>query len=112
MANHNKNYVCEECNFVFQIYAISKRGRKKYFCPSCGEKTHVTEYKAARNISGKRQKILYSPEEIELIHKCIKGELKTFQVALMIGRPVNAVCKRIARERMILEQAKKSNLER
>jgi hypothetical protein len=113
MKVNNRNYICEDCLFVFQVYAITSRKRKKYFCPSCGDKAGVTEYHAARNIPGKRQKILYSPEEIELIHKCIKGELKTFQVAWMIGRPINAVCKKIANERAKLnEQAKKSNLER
>lgn len=112
MKENNRNYICEDCLFVFQVYAITSRKRKKYFCPSCGEKTWVNEYQAARNIPGKRKKILYSPEEMELIHKCINGELKTFQVALMIGRPTNAVCKKIARERETLEQTKKSNMER
>lgn len=103
----NSSYVCEDCSFIFQVYALRMKGQKQFFCPKCGENMAVIEYQAERNIPGKRQKIIYTDYEIDLIHQCIKGKLRPFQAAMMMGRPTNAVSKKIARERERIGKNKK-----
>lgn len=89
-------YICEDCTFVFQVYGIKRR--KEYFCPCCGENVNVIPYQAERNSSSVK-KVKWKPEELQLLQECINGKLQPYQVAIMIGRSINAVVKKTQRMR-------------
>ena len=95
---HNcRTFICEDCIFVFQVYE-TKRGGKPYFCPKCGDKKAVGKYDPERVTQGnKNLKLKWTGEELDILNRCIKGELNAHQVAFMIGRSINSVAKKVAR---------------
>jgi len=91
-----KVYICEDCSFSFQVYAPAIK-KKSYFCPSCGENVSVRRYKPEITTKGKRVNIRWSDEELELLSKVKENGLAPYQVAIMTGRSINSVHKKLAR---------------
>lgn len=99
-----KNWLCEDCTFVFQTFGMVKRGgKKKYFCPKCGDNVAVTEYTADR-VNKSRMPIAWKEEELKVIDQVIKGELLRYQAAILLGRSIQSVKRKV--ERMIEVKAK------
>ena len=99
----NKVFICEECVLVFQIHTSCKDMKKPY-CPKCGEKFEVRSYQTVKK-GEKFIRIKWKQEELELLDRCINGELAVHQVAVMTGRTVNSVSKRIPRRKDELKHA-------
>src|SRR5690348_877862 len=98
----SKSFICEECVFIFTIYA-SLRVRKPY-CPNCGDNFEVHIHNADRHSpEGRHVKIRWTETELDLLDSIIAGELLPSQVAMMTGRPTNAVVKRLGRRRRELK---------
>ncbi|QOK28047.1 hypothetical protein IIE26_05090 [Cytobacillus oceanisediminis] len=95
-----KNWLCEDCTFVFQTFGKKQNGRpRKYFCPSCGENISVVKYEADR-FNQKGPKRIYQPwtdEEMKIIERVMDGELLKYQAAIKLGRSIKSVRRRIER---------------
>lgn len=90
-----KNWLCEDCTFVFQTFGMVKRGgQKKYFCPKCGDNIAVTEYKADR-VNKNRMPLPWKDEELKVIDQVIKGELLRYQAAILLGRSIQSVKRKV-----------------
>ena len=90
-------YLCEDCVQVFQLHSrINKPGKRVIYCPSCGDNLEVVEYKPERMGNGK-VKIKWTDEEIKLLKRVKRGTLDPHQVAIMTGRTINAVLKKLER---------------
>lgn len=102
-AMNNKMYICEDCTFVFQLHTSFKSTKNKPFCPKCGENLATTKYKADRLTKRKKGdkivRIKWTARELELLDKCVAGELEPHQVAIQTGRSINSVLKKIPRRR-------------
>lgn len=94
MKKSTKNFICEDCTVVFQVYGTKKRNG--YFCPCCGENLSVIPYQSDR-LSSTVTKIKWKPEELALVEQCINGKMQPYQVAILIGRSTNAVAKKMRR---------------
>ncbi|MEC1716636.1 hypothetical protein [Schinkia azotoformans] len=99
----NQVFICEDCVFVFQIHTSCKDMKKPY-CPKCGEKFEVRNYQSVKK-GEKLIRIKWKQEELELLDRCISGDLGAHQVAVMTGRTVNSVLKRIPRRKEELKYA-------
>lgn len=91
-----KVILCEDCSFSFQVYAPPKR-HKRYYCPSCGENFSTVSYKPELTSENKNAKIRWTNEEKELLQKVKTNELAPYQVAIMTGRSINSVAKKLKR---------------
>jgi hypothetical protein len=92
-----KNWLCEDCTFVFQTFGKIERGRSKsYYCPNCGDNVAVSEYIADR-VNKKRVYQLWTDEEMKVIEQVIKGELLKYQAAIKLGRSIKSVRRKIER---------------
>jgi DNA-binding CsgD family transcriptional regulator len=56
----------------------------------------VVPYRAER-YSETTAKIRWKPEEIEVLEQCLKGKLHPYQAAIMLGRSINSVVKKVNR---------------
>jgi predicted RNA-binding Zn-ribbon protein involved in translation (DUF1610 family) len=74
-------YVCRDCDFTFYIGV--KKLKKKLFCPSCGENTHIEKCEVHRKH--------WTTKELSLVDKIIDGELSKMNVARSTGRTYGAV---------------------
>lgn len=92
-------YICDECSFSFQVYAPGTRKKNAYYCPSCGENFWVRRYYPETTTKNKGKKIIikWSEEELSLLDKVKAKELAPYQVAIMTGRSVNSVRKKLMR---------------
>lgn len=90
-------YICDDCSFSFQVYAPGTRKKNAYFCPSCGENFSVRRYKPETTTKGKRVIIKWSDKEMALLDKVKAKELAPYQVAIMTGRSINSVKKKLLR---------------
>lgn len=90
-------YICDDCSFSFQVYAPGTRKKNAYYCPSCGENFEVRRYYPSTAPKGKKVVIKWSKEELFLLDKVKAKELAPYQVAIMTGRSVNSVKKKLAR---------------
>lgn len=92
-----KNWLCEDCTFVFQTFGMVKRGgKKKYFCPKCGDNVAVIEY-AADRVNSSRMPLPWKQEELKVIHQVMNGELLRYQAAILLGRSIQSVKRKVER---------------
>lgn len=92
-----ENWLCEDCTFVFQTFGMIKRGgRKKYFCPKCGDNVAVTQHVADR-FNKKRVYMHWKDEEIKVLEQVRSGELLKYQAAIKLGRSIKSVRRKIER---------------
>ncbi|MDQ0412703.1 hypothetical protein [Mesobacillus stamsii] len=92
-----KNWLCEDCTFVFQTFGMVKRGgKKKYYCPKCGDNVAVTEYTSDR-VNKSRMPIAWKEEELKVIDQVMKGELLRYQAAILLGRSIQSVKRKVER---------------
>jgi hypothetical protein len=84
---HHQNvaYFCQDCLFLFSVH--SKLNNKIPYCPKCGDNLAVKHYeqKIVKDIK------LWTDEELHLIGRLIKGEIKNYQVAALTGRTIDSV---------------------
>ncbi|WP_108669529.1 hypothetical protein [Peribacillus acanthi] len=92
------SYICNECIVIFSLHTKRKRGR--VFCPSCGDCFDVT--KLSETIQTRPPHKNWTDEEIELVDRCIKGELQPYQVAWKTKRTVQSVRNRVHRRKVEL----------
>lgn len=100
-----KNWLCEDCTFVFQTFGKIERGRRRtYFCPQCGDNVSVVEYVADRFNKGPRRVYqVWTDEEMKVIEQVIKGELLKYQAAIKLGRSIKSVRRKIERMQELQE---------
>jgi uncharacterized protein YlaI len=92
-----KNWLCEDCTFVFQTFGKKVRGRQRtYYCPNCGDNVAVTEYVADR-FNKNRVYQVWTEEELKVLDLVIKGELLKYQAAIKLGRSIKSVRRKIER---------------
>lgn len=89
---HVFTYICEDCIFVFQTFA---HVGKYTFCPKCGENTSTHRYE---NSTGNRRVYMpFTDEELPTLEKVIKGEILPYQGAILLGRTVDSIKKKVSR---------------
>jgi hypothetical protein len=92
-----ESWLCEDCTFVFQTFGKKERGRRKaYYCPRCGDNSAVTEY-AAERYNKSRMPLPWKEEELKVIDQVIKGELLRYQAAILLGRSIQSVKRKVER---------------
>lgn len=71
------------------------------YCPSCGDSDNVTRYGADRTtkkVEGEKiPKIRWTQQELELLQQAKDKKLQPHQVAIMTGRSINSVMKKLGR---------------
>lgn len=92
----NKTYICMDCVFVFTVHSKFIKNCRPY-CPSCGDSITVSKYNPPTKKQEKQRD--WQPNELELIDKIIKGELKVYQVASKTGRSSRGVYNRMKRRK-------------
>lgn len=86
-------YICNDCVLVFETHG--KLGpRKIVYCPNCGDNVATTKYSTHFKETKRRG---WSEEELELLNRCITGELKINAVAPKLGRTSKSVSRQIHR---------------
>jgi hypothetical protein len=102
MSKYNKYYVCETCAVVFHISTPIKT--RKPFCVNCGDNLDVIPYVSDASVKEKSEvRLPYTEKEMELINKCVAGEISPHQVAIMIGRSRSGIIKKVKRVREKLQ---------
>jgi predicted RNA-binding Zn-ribbon protein involved in translation (DUF1610 family) len=98
----NRTYICDDCDFIFQVYRTTGVQGKRYFCPSCGEnmetRVHHGLHRGPKEHIKNRKKH-WSAEETALAEKCLAGKLQPHQVMLQTGRSRNSVMQKLTRMR-------------
>jgi DNA-directed RNA polymerase subunit RPC12/RpoP len=87
----SKPYICMDCIFVFSIHSLSDR--RVPCCPNCGDSIQVKKYKPQE----KQKKQSWTEEEMNLIDRIVKGELRIYQVAIKLNRTSKSVRRRVER---------------
>lgn len=86
-------YICNDCVLVFETHG--KLGpRKIAYCPNCGDNVATTKYSTPLKESKRRG---WSEEELELLKRCITGELMIYAVAAKLGRTSKSISRQIHR---------------
>ncbi|MDF1997630.1 hypothetical protein [Peribacillus frigoritolerans] len=86
-------YICNDCVLVFETHG--KLGpRKIAYCPNCGDNVATTKYITPLKKSKRRG---WSKEELDLLNRCISGELLIYAVASKLGRTSKSVSRQINR---------------
>lgn len=91
-----KDFVCDECFFVFRVYAEARRrGRPKpFYCPNCGDNFRVREHTEVKSKPNEYKRIPWTAEEVRTLKKHLAQGLQRHQIALILGRTSNSVhCK-------------------
>lgn len=89
---HTFTYICEDCIFVFQTF---EHVGKYTFCPKCGENISTHRYEV--NSSVKRVQVHFTEEEMPILEKVINGEILPYQGAILLGRTIDSVKKKVGR---------------
>lgn len=79
---------------IFQVHTNMKT---KPYCVKCGERFEVRRYHAERTDKKSKVKLRWTQEELEILNKCINKELEPHQVAIITGRSINSIIKKVAR---------------
>lgn len=86
-------YICNDCVLVFETHG--KLGpRKIVYCPNCGDNVATVRYVTPLKETQRRN---WVQEELDLVDRCIKGELQVYAVAHKLGRSGKSVRRQMNR---------------
>lgn len=91
---YQKVFICDDCIFIFRLHTPTSRS--KPFCPECGN-FNTSLYNSDKHTKKERIVIPWTEEELEILAKCMYNELSPHQVAIMLGRSIGSVRKRLDR---------------
>lgn len=100
---HVKHYYCTDCSLRFTVYRI-KPGKRKCFCPSCGDSISVKKYDSEIDGKPRRkkpEKRWTDEEEKRLLYFLRETYLYRKEIAAELGRTLRSVNRKA--ERMLAE---------
>ena len=80
-------YYCHDCRISFDILTWFEQRRK--YCPKCGDYWAIRPERCFRNG--------WSPDDIEILDKYIRGEVKFYAVVEQTGKSIDACRRRKSR---------------
>lgn len=93
-----RHYICNDCE---DIFAIFRKPKGRPGCPFCMDNASVRVYRTnePNRRSGTGSKVKYTDEEKAVLERVLKGELRPYQAAILLGRSNMSVIKKLGRMR-------------